>query len=114
MVIIFRPNVLILINIFSNISKILGKIFCRHSTNVLCLLGISLLWQKGKFTLQPYPGKWLGRKMFGFNYNQRIKILCSSQKYLPVQKGLMFSGNCLSIRQAGQVLAKTLILSLMF
>ena len=25
--------------IFSNISQILGKIFCRHSTNVLCLLG---------------------------------------------------------------------------
>ena len=39
MVIIFRPNVLILINIFSNISQILDKIFCRHSTIFLCLLG---------------------------------------------------------------------------
>ena len=34
MVIIFRPNVLILINIFINISQILGKIFCRHRANV--------------------------------------------------------------------------------
>ena len=42
MVIIFRPNVLILINIYSNLPQILGKIFCRDSTNVLCLLGLSV------------------------------------------------------------------------
>ena len=49
MVIIFRPNIfLILINISSNISQILGKIFCRHSTNVLCLLDIDLLCITGK------------------------------------------------------------------
>ena len=39
MVIIFRRNVLILINIFRNISQLLGKLFRRLTTNVLCLLG---------------------------------------------------------------------------
>ena len=38
-VIIFRSNILILMNIVSNISYILGKRFCRHSKNILCSLG---------------------------------------------------------------------------
>ena len=42
MVIFFRSNVLILIDILSNISLIMVKILCRHSTNVLCLLGWTL------------------------------------------------------------------------
>ena len=33
-------NSLILVNIFSNISQIFGKTFCRQSTHVLCLLGV--------------------------------------------------------------------------
>ena len=37
-VIILRPNVKILVNIFSDISQILGKTVCRQGTNVLCLL----------------------------------------------------------------------------
>ena len=33
-------NSLILVNVFSNISQIFGKTFCRQSTHVLCLLGV--------------------------------------------------------------------------
>ena len=39
MVINFWPNFLKFVDIFSNTSKVLGKTFCRHITNVLCLLG---------------------------------------------------------------------------
>ena len=44
MALIFRSNVLILVNIFSIISKIKGKTFYGHSTYALCLLGVA----KGK------------------------------------------------------------------
>ena len=52
MVIIFRPNVLILVNISSIISQILGKMFCRHSTNVLCLLVVAKKTTKRTHLLQ--------------------------------------------------------------
>ena len=37
MLMIFRPNVLILINIFSNLSQILGKIFFVDIAQIFCV-----------------------------------------------------------------------------
>ena len=53
------------------------------SFNQLCTFK-SLLCQKGKFTLQPYPRRYV-RKRFCY-CPKNIKIENSSYKYLPVQK----------------------------
>ena len=39
----FGPDVSTLLNMFSIISQVLDKTFCRHSTNILCLLQLPVL-----------------------------------------------------------------------
>ena len=66
----------------------------------------SLLCQKGQFTLQQCPFRWLVRKIFGYYpKSQNLKILIE----IFACPNWRFFGNYLSKRQVGRVLAKSLL-----
>ena len=67
----------------------------------------SLVCQKGQFTLQLCPRRWFARKTLG-HYTQKFKIQKIFIEIFACPNG-RFLGNYLSKRQAGQVLAKSLV-----
>ena len=62
----------------------------------------SLFCQKGQFSLQPYPGRWVISKIFGY-YPQKVnqKFFIENLAF-PIRR---FERNFLFKRQAGQVMA---------
>ena len=68
----------------------------------------SLVCQKGQFTLQQCPRRRFVRKIFGY-YTPKVKSEKSSYKFCLSKHYRRFFGNYLFKRQAGQVLAKSLL-----
>ena len=68
----------------------------------------SLVCQKGQFILQLYFRRWFVRKIFGY-YTTKVKIELKNHHKMFACPNRSFLGNCLSKRQVGWVLAKSLV-----